>query len=166
MDGPSFSGGQSSRLSTQLIRVATGLVRWLPSHLKLLDGPRDEGGSGALSVARSKGRWPVPGLKYFCLPAGDLCGESDPHEGRGGGGFWRAPPPPARWRTSAKKPGGAPSTSTPSRVAPRRAVRGGGHAMPAPHGALPHRIWAIRANPCPMRVSGHSLDHSGEDFAL
>ena len=63
-----------------------------------------------------------------------------PEKGRGDGGFWRAPPPPPRWRTSAKKVGVAPSTSSPSRVAPRRGVRGGGHAMPAPHGALPHRI--------------------------
>ena len=38
--------------------------------------------------------------------------------------------------------------------------------MPAPHGALPHRIWAIRANPRPMRVSGNNLDHNGEGFAL
>ena len=38
--------------------------------------------------------------------------------------------------------------------------------MPTPHGALPHRIWAIRANPSPMRVSVNSLDHDGEGFAL
>ena len=52
-----------------------------------------------------------------------------------------APPPPARCRTSGKKQGVAPSTSSPSRAAPRSAVRGGGHAMRAPHGALPHRMW-------------------------
>ena len=38
--------------------------------------------------------------------------------------------------------------------------------MPALHGALPHRIRAIRANPRPMRIPGHNLDHNGEDFAL
>ena len=46
----------------------------------------------------------------------------------------------------------------------RRAGRG--RAMPAPHGALPRRIRGIRANPRTMRVSGHSLDHNGEGFAL
>jgi len=73
---------------------------------------------------------------------------------------------PARWRTSAKKHGVALTTSSPSGAAPRRAMRGGAHAMPAPHGALPRRPLAIRANPRPMRVSGHSLDHNGEGFAL
>ena len=38
--------------------------------------------------------------------------------------------------------------------------------MLAPHGALPYRIWAICANPCPMRIPGHNLDHDGEGFAL
>ena len=41
-----------------------------------------------------------------------------------------------------------------------------GHRGAPPHGALPRRIWGIRANPCPMRIPGHSLDHSREDFAL
>ena len=54
----------------------------------------------------------------------------------------------------------------PSRAAPRRAVQGGGHAMPAPHGALPQKRRAIRANPRPMRIPGHNLDHDGEGFAL
>ena len=35
-----------------------------------------------------------------------------------------------------------------------------------PHGALPRRIRGIRANPRPMRIPGHSLDHNGEGFAL
>ena len=46
----------------------------------------------------------------------------------------------------------------------RRARRG--HRGAAPHGALPQRIWGIRANPRPMRIPGHSLDHNGEGFAL
>ena len=33
-------------------------------------------------------------------------------------------------------------------------------------GALPQRTRGIRANPLPMRVSGHDLNHNGEDFAL
>ncbi len=41
-----------------------------------------------------------------------------------------------------------------------------GSAAPAPHYALPQRTRGIRANPLPMRVSGHNLDHDGEDFAL
>lgn len=41
-----------------------------------------------------------------------------------------------------------------------------GHAMLAPHGALPQRTWVIRANPLPMRIPGHSLDHNGDVFAL
>ena len=46
----------------------------------------------------------------------------------------------------------------------RRARRG--RAAPAPHYALPQRTRGIRANPLPMRVSGHNLDHDGEDSAL
>ena len=111
-------------------------------------------------------RGPQAGAAFDGLPARDHCGGSDPEKGRGGGEFWRAPPPPPRCRTSAKKPGVAPSTSSPSRTAPRGGVRGGGHAMPAPHKALPHRIRRIRANPRPMRVSGNSLDHDGEGCAL
>ena len=42
----------------------------------------------------------------------------------------------------------------------------GGHAMPALHGALRQRTRAIRANPRPMRIPGHNLDHNGEGFAL
>ena len=77
----------------------------------------------------------------MAFPPGITVEGATPEKGRGGGGFWRAPPPPPRCRTSGKKQGVAPSTSSPSRVAPRRGVRGGGHAMPAPHGALPHRMW-------------------------
>ena len=36
----------------------------------------------------------------------------------------------------------------------------------APHRALPQRTRGIRANPRPMRISRHSLDHNGEGFAL
>ncbi len=36
----------------------------------------------------------------------------------------------------------------------------------APHWALPRRRRAIRANPRPMRIPGHNLDHNGEGFAL
>ena len=46
----------------------------------------------------------------------------------------------------------------------RRARRG--HPGAAPHGALPQRRRAIRANPRPMRITGHNLDHSGEGFSL
>ena len=47
----------------------------------------------------------------------------------------------------------------------RRTGRGGD----TPAAALPRLAqpaWGIRANPRPMRVSGHSLDHNGEGFAL
>ena len=74
------------------------------------------------------------------LPARDPCGESDPHEGRGGGGFWRAPPPPPRWRTSAKKQGVALTTTSPSRAAPRRAMRGARHAGRHRTGLYPGRL--------------------------
>ena len=58
------------------------------------------------------------------LPARDHCGGSDPRRGGGDGEFWRAPSPPARWRTSAEKPGVAPSTIPPFRAARRRGGRG------------------------------------------
>ena len=45
----------------------------------------------------------------------------------------------------------------------RRARRG--RTRPAPHYALPQRTRAIRANPCPMRIPGHNLDHNGEGGA-
>ena len=71
-------------------------------------------------------------------------------------------------------PGAAPALKTggsltpPSPLScgatPRRA--GGGHAKPEPHGALPQRRRAIRANPRPIRIPGNNLDHNGEDFAL
>jgi len=35
-----------------------------------------------------------------------------------------------------------------------------------PYCALPQRILGIRANPRPIGVSRHSLDHNGEGFAL
>ena len=57
----------------------------------------------------------------------------------------------------------SPSPS-PCGATTRRARRG--HAMPVPHGALPQRTRAIRANPRPMQIPGHSLDHSGEGSAL
>ena len=76
----------------------------------------------------------------MAFPPGITVEGATPEKGRGGGGFWRAPPPPPRCRTSGKKQGVAPSTSSPPCVAPRRAVRGGGHAIPAPRCALPHRI--------------------------
>ena len=74
-------------------------------------------------------------------------------------------PPP--WRTSAEKRWGSLSrTTSPSRAAPRRAMRGRATRGSAPaRGFTPDRTREIRANPCPMRVSGHNLDHRGEDFA-
>ena len=71
-------------------------------------------------------------------------------------------------------PGGAPAPKNPGSIPPlppppvRRhdAPCEGGDAKPAPDGALPQRIGGIRANPLPMRASGHNLDHNGEDFAL
>ena len=78
------------------------------------------------------------------LPARDHCGESAPPEGRGGGGFWRAPPPPARWRTSAKKVGVALTTISPSRAASRRAMRGARHAGRRRTGLYPEDS----GNPC------------------
>ena len=37
---------------------------------------------------------------------------------------------------------------------------------PAPHRALPSRTRGIRANPRPMRISRHDLDHNGEGRPL
>ena len=62
-----------------------------------------------------------------------------------GGSLLPLPPPPVRRHDAPCETG----------------TRGG-----APHGALPQRNWGIRANPRPMRVSRHSLDHNGEGFAL
>ena len=73
---------------------------------------------------------------------------------------------PPRCRTSGQKRGVAPSTSSPSRAAPRRAVRGGDAPGRRRRSALPQRTRGIRANPRPMRIPGHSLDHNGEGFAL
>ena len=42
----------------------------------------------------------------------------------------------------------------------RRARRG--RTGSAPHCALPRRIWRIRANPCPIRLSRQGPDHSSE----
>ena len=56
--------------------------------------------------------------------------------------------------------------SSPSRAAPRRAVRGGDAPGRRCRSALPRRTRGIRANPCPMRIPGHSLDHNGEGCAL
>ena len=67
-------------------------------------------------------------------------------------------PAPKKWG-SLSPPPPLPCGATTHRA---RGARTG----PAPHGALLGRIWAIRANPRPMRVSGHSLDHDGEGLAL
>jgi len=47
----------------------------------------------------------------------------------------------------------------------RRIGRGGDTPAAAPP-RLSQPTRGIRANTCPMRVSGHSLDHNGEGFAL
>ena len=67
-----------------------------------------------------------PGFRQYSMafPPGITVEGATPNRGEGGE-FWRAPPTPARWRTSAKNRGVAPSTSSPSCAAPRRAVRGG-----------------------------------------
>ncbi len=49
----------------------------------------------------------------MAFPPGITVEGATPEKGRGGGGFWRAPPPPPRCRTSGKKQGVAPSTSSP-----------------------------------------------------
>ena len=49
----------------------------------------------------------------MAFPPGITVEGATPRNGEGCGGFWRAPPPPARWRTSAKNRGVAPSTSSP-----------------------------------------------------
>ena len=48
-----------------------------------------------------------------------------------------APPPPARCRTSGQKGGVAPSTSSPTRAAPRRGVRAGDTRCRRPTGLYP-----------------------------
>ena len=58
------------------------------------------------------------------FPQGSLWRERPPRGGVSGGPKG-GPLTPPRWRTSAKKRGVAPSTSSPSGAAPRRAVRGG-----------------------------------------
>ena len=59
------------------------------------------------------------------LPAGITVEGATPPRGGVSGGPKGGPLTPPRWRTSAEKGGVAPSTSSPSRAAPRRAVRGG-----------------------------------------
>ncbi len=69
------------------------------------------------------------------------------------------------WRTSGKNEGVAPSTSSP--LVRRATPPGeGGTREAQPRFAFPQRTRGIRANPLPMRVSGHNLDHDGEDSAL
>ena len=67
---------------------------------------------------------------------------------------------------SALKKGGSlsPPAALPCGATMLRARRR--QAMPALHGALPHRIRAIRANLRPMRIPEHNLDHTGEGSAL
>ena len=71
---------------------------------------------------------------------GSLWRERPPAEGEGKGVVLPVTLYPPPCRTSGKKQGVAPSTSSPSRVAPRRAVRGSGHAMPAPRWLYPRGL--------------------------
>ena len=72
-----------------------------------------------------------------------------------------APPPPARCRTSGQKGGVAPSTSSPSRAAPRRTGRGGDTPGAAPP-RLSQPTRGIRANQCPIRLSRQGPDYTSE----
>ena len=58
---------------------------------------------------------PAHRARLIAFPQGIHCGGSDPRRGGETGGPKGAPPAPARWRTSAKNEGVAPSTSSPSR---------------------------------------------------
>ena len=73
--------------------------------------------------------------------------------------------PPARGAPAAKMRGSLPPLPPLLCGATTRRARRG-RAVPAPHYPLPQRTRGIRANPLPMRLSGHNLDHTGEDFAL
>ena len=101
-----------------------------------------------------------------CLPAGITVEGATPPRGGVSGGPKGGPLTPPRWRTSAEKGGGRSLHFLPLPCGATTRRAGRGRAMPAPHAALPRRIRGIRANPRPMRVSGHSLDHNGEGFAL
>ena len=74
------------------------------------------------------------------LPARDLCGESDPEKGEAKGGLTPVPLCPPPWRTSAEKGGVALTTTSPSRAAPRRAMRGARHAGRHRTGLYPGRL--------------------------
>ena len=84
-----------------------------------------------------------------CLPCATVCAGE------------RSPVPQQR-----PKPGGRSlhHLLLPCGATTRRARRG--RAGPTPHRALPQRTRGIRANPRPMRVSKHNLDHDGEGFTL
>ena len=129
------------------------------------------------SVIRSPVRSRSPNLRTISTrPCGfrssfqpsrrDHCGGSDPPRG---GGKWcpdPCPPLPSPVPHQRPKRGGRSLHFLPLScgATTRRARRGQREA--APHYALPQRIRGIRANPLPMRIPGHSLDHNGEGFAL
>ena len=68
---------------------------------------------------------PCPQQRSMAFPPGITVEGATPRKGEGKGDVLPVTLYPARWRTSAKKQGVAPSTISPSRAAPRRAVRGG-----------------------------------------
>ena len=68
---------------------------------------------------------------------GSLWRERPPRRGGVSGGPKGGPLTPPRCRTSGQKGGVAPSTSSPSRVAPRRGVRGGDTRCRRPTGLYP-----------------------------
>ena len=68
-------------------------------------------------------------------------------------------------------PGAAPAAKIPGSLPPLPPPPVRRHDAPCEAGtrragALPRRTRGIRANPLPMRIPGHILDHDGEGFAL
>ncbi len=143
--------GQRARSAVALgDRQAADLVRGRPGW-----EPSSKSGGNPSQVEQDN---PGPGRQRFSLPAGITVEGATPT----GEGRWcdhsGAPPTPARCRTSGKKQGVAPSTSSPSCAAPRRA----GDTPCAAQPRLSQPTRGIRANPPPIRLSRQGPDHSSE----
>ena len=104
---------------------------------------------------------PRPQRRPFAFPPGITVERAtSPQGGAKGRHLGRHPcPPPCR--ASGQKGGGAPSTSSPSRAAPRRTGRGGDTPGAAPP-RLSQPTRGIRANPCPIRLSRQGPGYTSE----
>ena len=101
----------------------------------------------------------------MAFPPGITVVRATPKNGGGNGELWRAPSPRPGGAPAPKKWGAlSPPSPLPYGAPLRRARRGTREAQP--RSAFPQSAREIRVVPCLMRVSGHSLDHNGEGFAL